>query len=209
MIYALVGTQAHIRKKALTEFAALGAPSHHLYQEHASTLPSLIDASSLFGEQLVVYCSSLHELASSKELLVEHLPKMQDSATIFIIDEPFGDTHVYNRLAKVSKVIVDAREEKIKDNSVFSLCDAFALRDKKTAWSLFIILRDKAEGEAIAGALWWKFQTIWMKTLEGKKTGFSEEECQYFGRKLLLAPLLAHQGKKDLLVELESIILHL
>lgn len=209
MIYSLVGTHAGIREKARQEFALLGAPAAYIYSEQAGELEKYIDMVSLFGEVSVVCCVSLSDTASSKEILQELLPRMQESATIFIIDEPFGDTHTYNRLAKVSKKIIDAKEEKQKATKVFDLCDAFAVRDKKRAWELFQTLKETEQGEAIAGALWWKFQGIWSKVLEGKKTAFSQEECEVFGKLLMEATILAHTGERDLFVELERTILRL
>jgi hypothetical protein len=134
---------------------------------------------------------------------------MVTSSTIFIIDEPFATVHTVNRVSKVSQKMFDAREEKKKDVSVFGLCDSFIRKDKKQTWVDFLDVKQREEGEAIQGALWWKFQTEWAKVKDGKKSVFTEEECVRIGGELVRSTILAHSGKKDLFKELERIILSL
>ena len=207
MLYAIVGTKKEIREKAQREIAALGESTHHMYSEQAGDLESLIDATSLFGDTIIVNCMQLLETVSSKELAQSLLPSIASSPNIFIIDEPFATIHTVNRLTKVAQKVFDAREEKKKDASVFALCDSFVRRDKKQAWIDFIAVREKEEGEAIGGALWWKFQTEWLKVREGKRSLFTPEDCERIGGDLVRARILAHVGKKDLMTELERIIL--
>jgi hypothetical protein len=173
-------------------------------------LEQLIDATSLFGDPVIVTCIQLGDVATSKKELVERLPQRGESKNIFIIDELFADVHLFNKIDKVAKKTFDAREEKIKDTSVFKLCDSFALRDKKQAWLDFLALKDAGnEGEAIQGALWWKFQVVWQATLDGRKTSFTKDECERIGGELVRSTILAHRGEKDLMIELERIILSL
>ena len=207
MIYAVVGTQKEIREKANLELARLGPVTRYIYSEQVSDLKSLIDGVSLFGDTIVITCFQLGDSASSKEVLVDNLKDMASSGTIFIVDEPFGDVHMFNRLSKVAKKIYDAREEKIKDVSVFALCNAFTSRDKKEAWTRFLDVKTRESGEAIAGALWWKFEGLWQGVVLGRKSAFTEDECKRIGGDLVRASILAHRGERDLLLELERIIL--
>lgn len=207
MIYTIAGTNKEIREKAHKEFLSLGTPSRLIYGEQVGELEALINAGSLFGETIVITLIQLGDTASSKEVLVELLPSMEASSNIFIIDEPFADVHLINKLTKVSKKIFNGKEEKIKDTSVFALCDAFAKRDKKQAWSDFIELREKGEAEAIQGALWWKFQSVWGAVREGKRAAFTLLECERIGGDIVRASIAAHRGEKDLMIELERIIL--
>ena len=209
MIYALVGTKKELREKGNKELISLGVVTRYIYSEQVSELESLIDGVSLFGDMVVIVCSQLGEVASSKEELLRLLSKMEASLNIFIIDEPFGDIHMVNRLSKVAEKVYDAREEKIKDVSVFKLCDSFMARDKKQSWIQFMDLRKRESGESIQGALWWKFNLMWQGVREGKKSAFSELECERIGGELLRSSILAHRGKKDLIIELERIILSL
>lgn len=81
-------------------------------------LEQLVDASSLFGDPVIVLCIQLGDNTHAKDELKRLLDRMQESSNIFVIDEPFADVHLFNRLTKVSKKVFDAREEKIKDMSV-------------------------------------------------------------------------------------------
>lgn len=209
MIYAIFGTHTGGRQKALKELASLGTITRYLYSEHAPDLESLIDATSLFGDTGVIVCVSFGEVASSKESLVNLLERMKTSSTLFIIDEPFGDMHLYNKITKVATKVYDAREEKVKDTSVFKLCDSFVARDKKQAWIDFMNVREKSEGEAIQGALWWKFQTVWQATREGRKTPFTLLECERIGGDLVKSTIFAHRGELDLMTELERVVVSL
>lgn len=209
MLYSLVGTDVGVREKAHKELASHGEATQHIYSEQVHVLESLVNASSLFGDKIVVNCLQLGDSSSSKEEMIRLLGSLSESENIFIIDEPFADVHLVNRLTKASKKLFDAREEKIKDFSVFKLCDSFIVKDKKQAWLDFMHVKDKEGGEAIAGALWWKFQTEWLRVKEGKKSVFTEHECERIGKELISSTVLSHRGEKDLLVELERIILSL
>lgn len=209
MIYSIIGTHNILREKGNKEIRSLGDAICHIYSEQVGELEALIDATSLFGDPVVVICIQLGEVATSYEELKRLLEPMSTSLNIFIIDEPFADVHLVKRLQKVSKKVFDAREEKQKDTSVFALCDSFIARDKKQAWVDFMRLKKADNGEAIAGALWWKFQIEWAKVKEGRVSLFKEEDCERIGGELLRSTILAHRGEKDLFVELEKIILTL
>jgi tryptophanyl-tRNA synthetase len=209
MLYAVVGTHTKIREKAKSELAPLGEVTRRLYVEDIEDLETLIDISSLFGDVSVVECIQLLENASIKERVYDLLERMSESQTIFIIDEPFADVHKVNKLNKYSKKVFDAREEKPKDRDVFDLVDYFLARDKKKAWATWTSLREKHEGEAICGALWWKFIQVWQATLEGKRTAFTKDECEMYGKTLVEASILAHKGEKDINEEIEKLILSL
>lgn len=209
MLYTIVGTDKKIRDRARGELASLGSTTRRLYAEGSDDLEALIDISSLFGDVSIVECVQLLDNAAAKERVYDLLEKMSDSQTIFIIDEPFADANKTNKLAKFSKKIFDAREEKVKDFEVFNLADYFVKRDKKNAWSTWLVLKEKNESEAIQGALWWKFLQVWQATIEGKRTMFSKEECEQFGGRLLRATALSHKGERDIDEELEKLILSL
>ncbi len=209
MLYTIVGTDKSVRDKARSELASLGSVTRRLYAEESADLEQLIDISSLFGDVSVIECVQLLDNAAAKERAYNLLEKMSESQTIFIIDEPFADANKTNKLAKFSKKIFDAREEKAKDYEVFNLVDYFIKRDKKNAWATWLHLKESNESEAIQGALWWKFIQVWQATLEGRKTAFTKTECEEFGGRLLRSSILAHKGEKDIDEELEKLILSL
>ena len=209
MIYSIVGTHTNTRLQAQGELAQLGAVTRYVYSEQVEDLLHLLDARSLFWDTSIISCSQLGDKAESKAYLVELLSRMSESATIFIIDEPFADIHLINKLTKVSTKLFNAKEEKQKDTSVFTLCTSFALRDKKQAWVDFMHVRTVEPGESIQGALWWKWKTVWQGVIDGKKPPFTQDECRRIGGELIRSTILAHRGQKDLMVDLERIILTL
>lgn len=209
MIYTIIGTDTHKREQAYKSLKSFGVISEHIYSEQIVTLEPLIFASNLFGEKVIVNLIQVMDLASSRDELVRLLPEMKKSSNIFIIDEPFADANRVARLTKYSDHVYDAREEKEKKADVFLLCTLFARRDKKSAWVEWMKIRDHESGEAIQGALWWKFQMVWSDVKLGKSSKFTLSECEDIGGKLLRASIHAHQGKADLKVELEKIVLSL
>lgn len=207
MIYTIVGTSQEIRAKAKKELSHLGEVTQCLYVEHVDLLEPLIDMTSIFGDTSIVECVQLLENADAKEKVYSLLERMNASKTIFIIDEPFADANKVTKLAKVSKKLFDAREEKEKNNDVFGLCNFFVARDKKKVWLMWMQLRDKESGEAVIGALWWKFQLVWSDVCAGKKSTFTEDECKEIGGRIVRASIKAHNGEADLKEEIEKIIL--
>ena len=207
MIYSLVGTDTGRRKEALKEISKMGAPNIHLYGEQISALRPLIEAGSLFGDRVIAHLVQVLEKAETRERVYDMLPQMDESQNIFIIDEPFADANRAKKLEKFSKKVFDAREEKEKEVSPFTLTNAFARRDKKEVWVEWMNLCDALEPEALQGALWWKFQMVWSDVKSGKPSKYTQEECEAIGRRILRSSILAHRGEKDLKVELESILL--
>ena len=207
MIYALVGTEGKMREKAYDAFSKLGPISAHVYSEHVATLEPLISAGSLFGEKIIVNIIQAMDVASSRDEIIRLLPDMKDSKNIFIIDEPFADANRVKRLEKYAEKFHDAREEKKEGVNIFNLCNLFAKRDKKAVWIEWMHIKDTETPEAVHGALWWKFSTIWSDTRSGKPSKYTLLECEDLGGKLLRASIEAHRGEKDLKLELERILL--
>lgn len=210
MIYTLIGTDAKKREKALAEIAKLGVPSAHIYGEQVSALKPLIEAGSLFGDKVIAHLIQTLERAETREYVYGLLADMEESENIFFIDEPFADANRAKKLEKYSKKLFDARgpvEEKEKGTSPFSLSNAFARRDKKAVWVEWMKLRDSIEPEAVQGALWWKFQSVWSDARSGKPGKYTLEECEQIGGRILRSIILAHRGEADLKIELESILL--
>lgn len=207
MIYAIVGTKKEIRDAAYKELNTHGPIGTHIYSEQIESLEPLIQASSLFEGNVVVNLIQCMDVSRSDAVVTSLLPQMKASSNIFIIDEPFADVHRIKKISTHAEKVFNALEEKSFKSVVFTLCDLFASRNKKDAWLEWMKIRDKESGEAIQGLLWWKFQTVWSDVRAGKKTHYSLEECEYFGRKILQSSILAHRGEVDLKIELEKIIL--
>lgn len=209
MIYALIGTHGATREKALAALSKFGLPSIHIYSEQISAIEPLIEATSLFGDKVIAQVIQTMERAETREYVYDLLPGMKESDNIFIIDEPFADVHRTKKLEKYAEHVYDAREEKEKETSPFTLVNAIARRDKKNAWAEWMKLNMVLEPEAIHGALWWKWSTVWGDVLAGRPAKFTLLECEQIGGRILRSAILAHRGQKDLKIELESIILSL
>ena len=209
MIYTIAGTDIKGREIAIKELTKLGNISTHIYSEQIAMLEPLISGASLFGEKIIVNLIQVMDTAPSRDELIKRLDDMKTSQNIFIIDEPFADTNRVNRLKKFSEKLFDVRVEKGRDVDVFTLCNLFAKKDKKGAWVEWMRIRDLDSPEAIHGALWWKFVTIWNTVRDGGVSKFTQTECEEMGGKLFRANILAHRGEKDLKTEMEAIILSL
>jgi DNA polymerase III delta subunit len=208
MLYSFVGTNAIVRAKGREELKSFGEAHHVLYQEHKDELRQYIDAMSLFGGIQIVHVISFGDQAQSRAILVELLPEMAQASTLFIVDEPFADQTLVKLLTTHSKKLFNAKETEKKEMKVFDLCDAFAKKDKKNAWLIFMSLKEEGESaEAIAGALFWKVKTLWQGALSGKKTSFTKEEFEEIGKALVVAPIEAHRGMTPLYDALEMVIL--
>lgn len=193
--------------KALDEISKAGKVTSHIYAEQISALQPLIEANSLFGDKVVAHLIQVLEKAETREYVYELLPSMKESENIFVLDEPFADANRTKKIEKYSEKLFNAREEKETAASPFALCNAFAKRDKKSVWVEWMKLRDNESGEAIQGALWWKFQTIWGDVRAGRPEKFTIAECEELGGRIVRASILAHRGEKDIKIELESIVL--
>lgn len=207
MIYTLIGTDAKKREKALAEIAKLGVHNAHIYGEQISALQPLIEAGSLFGDRVIAHLVQVLEKAEAREHVYDLLSTMQESQNVFFIDEPFADANRMKKLEKFSEKLFDAREEKARATTPFALSDAFARRDKKSVWMEWMKLRDVETPEAIQGALWWRFQTVWSDARSGKPGKYTLLECEEIGGKIMRSAIFAHRGEKDLKVELETILL--
>jgi hypothetical protein len=207
MLYVLVGTDQTKRKEAYEKLAHLGRVTNHIYSEHVSLVEPLIDATSLFGDRIVVLMIQTLENAAQREIVTELLPKLQKSSNIFIIDEPLADANRVKSLQKHAQELYDARPPKRKDVDLFTICSLLERRDKKEVWLEWRKISPLETGEALQGILWWKWKTVWENTLLGRPSKYTKEECEFFGGKLLRAPIRAHRGEGDLKLILEEIIL--
>ena len=208
MIYGVVGTNQKIRDEAFKKILKEKSASVHIYSEQIAGLRPLIDATNLFGEEIIAMLIQTMDKAESREAVIDLLSDMKDSKNIFIIDEPFADANRIKRLEKYSERLVDAREEKEQELKPFTFCEAFARRDKKQTFIECVKIKDVSEPlEMVHMALWWKMKTIWADTLNGKATKFTKAECEKFGEEIMKASLDAHRGERGLKMKLEEVVL--
>lgn len=208
MLYVVVGTDVEIRKKGLLKILHGRNPSLYLRKETMFQVPALIDAQDIFGGEVIVMLEQVGNDAEGRELLKGLLKAMQTSKNIFILDEPFIDTSFVKTVAKYAELIIEAKEEKVKEGFPTAFLSSFEKKDKKQAWVEWMNLRDK-EVELIHGALWWKVKTLWSGVLQGKKSAFSKEELAALGFALVTGSHKAHRGEADLREEIEKVVLGL
>jgi len=208
MLYSIVGTNKERRERVVRELLKDKSITVNIYGEQVYMIEALVDQVDLFGIPIVASLNQLMELASSREILVDLLPKLQESKNVFIIDEPFADANKFKKLEKYSEKIFDCREEGALEASPFPMCNAFARRDKKAVFVEWIKIKDVSVPlEMVHGALWWQMKKIWEDTINGKPTKFSISECEKFGEEIVKSFLDSHRGEKDLKVEMERVVL--
>lgn len=108
---------------------------------------------------------------TSKDILIKAFPKMASSESVFILFDEILDTKTLMQIKKHAKNIFVFGEKKIakaKDDSVFSIVEAYAAKDRKSSWVNYQkCLRSGVASEAIHGLMFWRIKSI----LLAKKTG--------------------------------------
>jgi hypothetical protein len=81
MLYVLVGTDQTKRKEAYEKLAHLGRVTNHIYSEHVSLVEPLIDATSLFGDRIVVLMIQPLRTLHKEKLLQNFYPNYKSPQT--------------------------------------------------------------------------------------------------------------------------------
>jgi hypothetical protein len=208
MLYVLAGTAIAARKKALKDWLHQKEVSLFIRKENKESLKEAIEASDMFGGQLLYVVEQLGNDKEGRDFLKENLEAMKSSVNLFILDEPLVDGTFIKTLAKHADQLIDAREEKEEGFSPFPFVELVAARKKKEAWSMWLQIRNENH-EALVGALWWKLKTMWGKQLQGGGSPFSKEELEVLGEKVVGMVHKAHMGEAQLEEEIEKTILTL
>ena len=110
--------------------------------------------------------------------------------------------------AEVIIVKKEAKEEKESFN-IFALTYAFAARDKKKLWLLFMeALREGVVPEAMAGIMHWKVRDLYSKrSFTGSGGVYTEGELRHLSSTLVSLYHDSHRGAGDLGLLLEQFIL--
>jgi DNA polymerase III delta subunit len=114
----------------------------------------------------------------TKDTLLASFPKMAESESVFILFNELFDAKTLAQVKKHAKDIFVFGEKKIakeKDTSTFSIVDAYAMKEKKSAWVNYQkCIRAGIAPEAIHGALFWKMKTLLLEKKERKDGRFSK-----------------------------------
>src|SRR3989339_253937 len=121
---------------------------------------------------------------------------LKESETLFIFKE--------DKLLAVDQKKYKKYAEKEKFN-VFQITDAYANRDKVTAWTLYRKgIEAGVEPEAIAGILFWKIKTMILSSARS----FGKDELKHNSSSIVSIYHKAHRGEVDLTIGLEQFILN-
>ena len=131
---------------------------------------------------------------------------LQKSPHTFVFQEEKLLKKPLDFLAKKSVTVEWLLEEKKEESfNVFSIAQAFALRDRKKMWLLLgEALRANVAPEALAGMLHWKVRDLLAKNAPGK---FTQTELKTISRELVTLYHEAHKGGGSLDLLLERFVL--
>lgn len=163
-----------------------------------------VQSMNLFGisKAIVVENFLANQNLSASELLM-----LQKSDTPFIFLEDKLLAADEKKYKKYTEGIEKFEVKEIKSApayNVFAITDAFASKDKISAWSLYLnAIENEAQPEAISGILFWKIKTMLMT---GNKN-FSKENLKQMSSSLVDIYHRSHVGDMDMKIGLEQFIL--
>jgi DNA polymerase III delta subunit len=151
----------------------------------------------------------------TKEILIVSFPKMATSESVFLLYNETLDAKTLVQVKKHAKDIFVFGEKKTvkeKDNSTFSIVDAFAAKDRKVAWVNYQkCVRAGVAPEAIHGALFWKMKTLLLEKKEGRRGHLSNNFTEKELNDILLRMNKMYHGIRmdggELEIELEKLLL--
>lgn len=207
MIYILVGNDTKNKNlyiKELTRggesfFIAPNILSKDLVMSHSSNV-------SLFGENPAIVLDEVFS-ANALDFSIEEFKILKDSETIFIFREDKMLAAAQNKLKKYGEIkLFEEKKNTTTDKfNVFSITDAFALKDKMNTWILYHKAIDSGvELEAIAGVLFWKIKSM---IINGSRV-FNKNELKKQSSAIVALYHKAHRGELDFNIGLEQFILN-
>lgn len=191
------------------------------------SLEEMINSQTLFAGRFIVVMDKLLSEESSKEIVLSKLKEISESENIFIFIEEELNKTILARFKKRAEKIQEffQEEEKKEKFNVFSITDAYSMRDKRKTWILYQkALNNNLVPEEIHGVLLWQVKNLLMvkdeKNLNDlgmnpfvlRKTlsfasNFKKEELIEIGERLVEIPHKARRGIEDFDVSLEKFIL--
>lgn len=219
MIYFLHGTDKDkARQKAheLYESLLKKKPDASLFKMDSEKWDTCdfdekIEGQGLFENKFIVFLDTVFQNKEAKEFIVKKIKEIGESENVFIFLEGKVDKATLTKLEK-NATKIQAFDEKEKTQKVefniFSLTDAFARRDKKSLWILFVKAKaDDKAAEEIHGVLFWKLKQMLLNPMLGKN--FTLTEMKVLSSKMVEMYHEAHRGKYELDSALEQMILGL
>ncbi len=237
MLYFFYGTDkdtAREKANALITSLRKKKPDAELFRIepenwNEARLEELISSQGLFNHSYIVQIVSLFELPEAKEVFIDKLGEIGESANIFIAQEEKVDKKTLVAITEVAEKVqmFESKTGKKPEFNIFSLTDAFGRRDKKNLWVLFQkAVANGAVPEEIHGILFWQLKSMLLAS--NAKTAseagiapfvftkaksflknYSEKELKKLSSTFVSLYHDAHRGIHDFEVALERLILTL
>lgn len=190
-----------------------------------------VTAENLFGGSTIILLDGVGENAEGAEFLEESVAIFSGSPQTVMVRETKPKAGLAKALvshAQLVKEFEKKKAEKREVSAIFSLADAFARGDKKTAWTTFVELRSAGEeAEPIHGMLFWAAKSLYLSRIAASETeavkfglsAFTYRKYRTYGKDHDPEDLLAfvgrlkemyhdaHEGKLDLAIALERFLL--
>ncbi len=128
----------------------------------AGKIAEFIGSQSLFSTKYIVTLSRVLEDEEISEIVLDFAEDIHASENVFIWAEEKVDAKTLKKIEKVSDKIQYFEISKTAGPqiNIFDLASAFAERDKKRAWILYVEALQYFSPEEIYGTLWWQVKTM-------------------------------------------------
>ena len=214
MIYLLYGENGEERKKVVNETVNSLAQTENSFVSRfdetnwsTHTILSYAESAGLFGTNYIVIIDRIFNDEEKLNFIISNLSIFAESANHFIFSENKILKETLKNFEKHNSKIEyfsSIKKEKESTNH-FALADAFAKKDKKTAWLLYVKAIEGGEApESITGMLFWKIKTM---ILSGRITPFKKEEINQISSTIVSIYHKARSDGTDLTISLEQFIL--
>ena len=216
MIYFLYGEdkdKARVKANSLINILQKKKPNSAFFKMtdenyYDSDLDEYIGGQGLFTDKYIVFLDNVFKNKEAKEGMMKKIKDIGSSDNIFIFLEGKIDKTTLTKIeknAEKTQVFVGAKKEKKSNYNVFAMTDAFASRDKKKLWLLYLeaIHRDILP-EEINGILFWKIKDMIVKR---NTRNFTIEELQKLSSQSIFMYHDAHRGLADFTIALEKFVL--
>lgn len=195
--------------------------------EVSTGLEELVDAQGLFNQRHIAHLRAPFETAEGKEAVLTRLPRLAESANIFVVSSPALDAPTRTRLEKHAERMecYTAPAKEKPTFNVFVLGDLVGSRDKKALWVTYQeALRSGFAPEELHGTFFWAVKSMLLAvhsanaTEAGQKPfvyakfaryakNFTTEELIALSRDLVVMYHEVRQGTADMSLALEQWVL--
>lgn len=238
MLYVLHGQDYKKRGRKLNELADFfisKSPDAVLVRVTPENLSrhdfnELAQGRGLFSERSVIILDGLLEEKENKEDLFNKIDLISASSNIFVVNERSigkADEALLKKRAEKIQIFEQTQKYERSRFNIFSLAEAFGMRDKKRAWTIFLrAIENGSEPEEIHGTIFWQLKTILLVKSAERTTvettglkpfvlakaktfanNFSKEELHNISSRLVSLYHDSHRGRGDFSIGLEKLIL--